>query len=168
MSEKSPAPPSNRLAIVTNAGGPGIMATDACESRGLVVTPLSEATMEKLRGFLPSEASVKNPVDMIAKLGASRRVAKLRRPAGCYRAGSMRRSSTTCLTYYIWMASISGKPRFRSENGLQSQSIFSCPPIWYSQHLEGSGRELFENVRAQIGAIVSKRAQLQLRLAPEQ
>jgi len=65
-----PVPASNRLAIVTNAGGPGIMATDACESRGLVVTPLSEATMEKLRGFLPSEASVKNPVDMIASANA--------------------------------------------------------------------------------------------------
>ena len=65
-----PVPASNRLAIVTNAGGPGIMATDACESRGLVVTPLSEATMEKLRGFLPSEASVKNPVDMIASASA--------------------------------------------------------------------------------------------------
>ena len=46
------------------------MATDACESRGLVVTPLSEATMEKLRGFLPSEASVKNPVDMIVSASA--------------------------------------------------------------------------------------------------
>ena len=65
-----PVPASNRLAIVTNAGGPGIMATDACESRGLVVTPLSEATMENLRGFLPSEASVKNPVDMIASASA--------------------------------------------------------------------------------------------------
>ena len=65
-----PVPASNRLAIVTNAGGPGIMATDACESRGLVVTPLSEATMDKLRGFLPSEASVKNPVDMIVSASA--------------------------------------------------------------------------------------------------
>lgn len=65
-----PVPASNRLAILTNAGGPGIMATDACESRGLVVTPLAESTMEKLRAFLPVEASVKNPVDMIASANA--------------------------------------------------------------------------------------------------
>ena len=65
-----PVPKSNRLAILTNAGGPGIMATDACESRGMIVTPLAEATMEKLRSFLPAEASVKNPVDMIASASA--------------------------------------------------------------------------------------------------
>lgn len=65
-----PVPKSNRLAILTNAGGPGIMATDACESRGMVATPLAESTMEKLRAFLPSEASVKNPVDMIASASA--------------------------------------------------------------------------------------------------
>ena len=65
-----PVPRSNKLAILTNAGGPGIMATDACESRGLVVTPLAERTMEKLRAFLPAEASVKNPVDMIASASA--------------------------------------------------------------------------------------------------
>lgn len=68
--ENQPVPSGNRLAILTNAGGPGIMATDACESRGLVVTPLADATMEKLKAFLPSEASVKNPVDMIASANA--------------------------------------------------------------------------------------------------
>jgi len=65
-----PVPRGKRVAILTNAGGPGIMASDACESRGLQVSPLVEATQAELRAFLPPEASVKNPVDMIASASA--------------------------------------------------------------------------------------------------
>jgi acetyl coenzyme A synthetase (ADP forming)-like protein len=61
-----PVPRGKRVAILTNAGGPGIMASDACESRGLEVARLSEETQRALAAFLPAEASVKNPVDMIA------------------------------------------------------------------------------------------------------
>jgi acetyl coenzyme A synthetase (ADP forming)-like protein len=61
-----PLPAGNRVAIVTNAGGPGIIAADACEAAGLNVIPLGPATEEKLRTRLPEEASVKNPVDLIA------------------------------------------------------------------------------------------------------
>ena len=61
-----PVPRGNRVAIVTNAGGPGIMASDACESHGLEVVALDPATVEALRAFLPPEASTRNPVDMIA------------------------------------------------------------------------------------------------------
>ena len=61
-----PVPRGNRVGIVTNACGPAIMASDACESHGLVVPLLEEATLAKLRAFLPAEASVRNPVDMIA------------------------------------------------------------------------------------------------------
>ncbi len=59
-----------RVAIVTNAGGPGIMATDACVNLGLPLAPLSDETKSRLRGFLPVEASVANPVDMIASADA--------------------------------------------------------------------------------------------------
>ena len=59
-----------RVAIVTNGGGPGILAADACEANGLVVPELSELTTSKLRAMLPSEASVSNPVDMIASATA--------------------------------------------------------------------------------------------------
>ena len=65
-----PVPRGRRVAILTNAGGPGIMASDACESRGLEVVHLGEATEAALRAFLPVEASVKNPVDMIASAAA--------------------------------------------------------------------------------------------------
>jgi acetyl coenzyme A synthetase (ADP forming)-like protein len=61
-----PVPRGPRVAIVTNAGGPGILASDACESRGLDVPVLSDATQAALRAFLPPEASTRNPVDMIA------------------------------------------------------------------------------------------------------
>ena len=61
-----PVPKGGRVAIVTNAGGPGIMASDACESHGLEVVTLAEETVAALRAFLPREASTKNPVDMIA------------------------------------------------------------------------------------------------------
>ena len=60
------APAGNRVAIVTNAGGPGIIITDACESFGLSVAELSPETQARLRQHLPDEASVRNPVDMIA------------------------------------------------------------------------------------------------------
>ena len=61
-----PLPPGPRVGIVTNAGGPGIMASDACESHGLEVVTLAELTLAALREFLPAEASTRNPVDMIA------------------------------------------------------------------------------------------------------
>jgi acetyl coenzyme A synthetase (ADP forming)-like protein len=61
-----PLPAGRRVAIVTNAGGPGILAADACEANGLKLAPLSDTTTMRLRGFLPAAASVGNPVDMIA------------------------------------------------------------------------------------------------------
>jgi acetyltransferase len=55
----------NRIAIVTNAGGPGIMATDACERAGLQLASLERGTLDALREALPPEASVLNPVDVV-------------------------------------------------------------------------------------------------------
>jgi acetyl coenzyme A synthetase (ADP forming)-like protein len=61
-----PVPDGKRVAIVTNAGGLGIQCADMCEARGLEVPELTDTTVEQLRSFLPAEASVGNPVDMIA------------------------------------------------------------------------------------------------------
>jgi acetyltransferase len=63
---RQPIPRGNRVAIVTNAGGPGIIIADACEAHGLSVTELTQATRDLLATKLPEEASVQNPVDMIA------------------------------------------------------------------------------------------------------
>ena len=67
--DRCPLPRGNRVAILTNAGGPAIMATDACVNLGLAISPLAGATQKKLRGFLPPEAALTNPVDMIASAG---------------------------------------------------------------------------------------------------
>ena len=67
---KQPLPKGNRVAIVTNAGGPGIIIADACEAKGLDVAALSDATQARLSARLPEEASVRNPVDLIASANA--------------------------------------------------------------------------------------------------
>lgn len=63
--ESQTLPKGNRVAIITNAGGPGIMTTDAVELSGLVMTNLMPQTVEALKAFLPPAASVKNPVDVL-------------------------------------------------------------------------------------------------------
>ena len=55
-----------RVAVITNSGGPGVLATDKLERLGLEIAMLSEKTVEELRSFLPPQCSVKNPVDLIA------------------------------------------------------------------------------------------------------
>ncbi|AIF69463.1 acetyl-CoA synthetase [Palaeococcus pacificus DY20341] len=61
-----PLPKGKRVAIMTNAGGPGVLTADEIDKHGLKLANLKEETMQKLREFLPPMAAVKNPVDMIA------------------------------------------------------------------------------------------------------
>jgi len=72
-----PLPAGNRLAIVTNAGGPGVMATDAAVRAGLRVPRLDDATMAKLGASLPATANIKNPVDVIGDARADRYMAAM-------------------------------------------------------------------------------------------
>ena len=65
-----PIPASNRVGIITNAGGPAILCADACEANGLVVPALPASVRAELAAFLPAAASTGNPVDMIASAGA--------------------------------------------------------------------------------------------------
>jgi acetate---CoA ligase (ADP-forming) len=60
-----PLPRGRRVALLTNAGGLGILAADACEAAGLELTPLTEETRAALAALLPPEASLANPVDML-------------------------------------------------------------------------------------------------------
>ena len=64
-----PIPSGRRLGILTNGGGPGVIAVDAAIAGGLDVPKLSPATQERLRDRLPNAASVANPVDIIASGG---------------------------------------------------------------------------------------------------
>jgi acetyl coenzyme A synthetase (ADP forming)-like protein len=65
-----PLPPGRRVSIVTNGGGPGILAADACAAAGLEVPELSDTTQARLRTFVLPDAGVRNPVDLIASASA--------------------------------------------------------------------------------------------------
>jgi acetyltransferase len=65
-----PVPAGKRVAVLTNAGGPAILATDALVGHGLEMAPLHDETREKLRDMLVPEASVRNPIDMVASATA--------------------------------------------------------------------------------------------------
>ncbi len=67
-----PIPKGNRVAIVTNSGGPGILASDAVEGAGLAMASFTKDTVDKLRSNLPAEAAVYNPVDIIGDAGYNR------------------------------------------------------------------------------------------------
>ncbi|HID17851.1 TPA: hypothetical protein EYP26_06135 [Candidatus Bathyarchaeota archaeon] len=60
-----PTPKGRNLAVVTNAGGPGIIATDACSKHGLNLAWLSPKTINLLRESLPEESSWVNPIDVL-------------------------------------------------------------------------------------------------------
>lgn len=60
-----PLPKGRRVALMTNAGGLGILCADACEAHGLELPSLTDGTRAKLEQILPAEASTANPVDML-------------------------------------------------------------------------------------------------------
>ncbi|MBM3211414.1 CoA-binding protein, partial [Candidatus Poribacteria bacterium] len=72
-----PLPKGNRLAIVTNAGGPGIIAADACEKSQLTMANFQPKTIEILRNSLPPTASLYNPVDVLGDAKADRYLSAL-------------------------------------------------------------------------------------------
>ncbi len=69
---RQPLPGGSRIAIVTNAGGAGIMATDALERDGLRLASISPETQEKLSQALPEAASVLNPIDVLGDARSDR------------------------------------------------------------------------------------------------
>jgi len=64
-----PLPRGRNVGVITNAGGPAILAVDALESQGLNVPKLSDALQGELHSFLSDDAAVANPIDMIAAAG---------------------------------------------------------------------------------------------------
>jgi acetyltransferase len=69
---RQPLMETNAVAVVTNAGGPGIMASDAIERAGLRLASLTTETKQKLQAKLPSAASVANPIDVLGDALADR------------------------------------------------------------------------------------------------
>ena len=73
-----PLPRGRRVAIVTNAGGPGIMTTDACVRYGLELAALETKTVEAIRPHVPPTAALNNPIDVIGDAREDRYDAALR------------------------------------------------------------------------------------------
>ncbi|MCL6557990.1 MAG: CoA-binding protein, partial [Firmicutes bacterium] len=69
---RCPVPAGKRVAIVTNSGGPGIVATDNVEARSLTMARFTRETIEDLRAGLPPEAALYNPVDVLGDARADR------------------------------------------------------------------------------------------------
>ncbi|MFZ5646504.1 MAG: acetate--CoA ligase alpha subunit [Bacillota bacterium] len=67
-----PIPGGDRVAVVTNAGGPGIVTTDQIENQGLAMSRFRKDTIEALRAGLPEESNVYNPVDVLGDARADR------------------------------------------------------------------------------------------------
>ena len=66
---RQPIPRGDKVVVVTNAGGPGILATDALIANGLHMPDLNEATIAELKKFISADASYSNPMDMVAGAG---------------------------------------------------------------------------------------------------
>jgi acetyltransferase len=69
---KQPRPKGPRLAILTNAGGPAVLATDSLMANGGELAPLSETSLEKLNAFLPAHWSHNNPIDILGDADSER------------------------------------------------------------------------------------------------
>lgn len=67
-----PIPKGPNVAIITNSGGPGILAADACDKSNLQISPLHKQYVDELRTFLPPVASFYNPIDILGDSGADR------------------------------------------------------------------------------------------------
>ena len=85
---KQPIPKGDRVAIVTNGGGPGIICADACEANGVPLPEPAADVKAHMASFLPAAASVGNPIDMIASASADdyRRTVRTLIDAGTYDA----------------------------------------------------------------------------------
>lgn len=67
-----PIPAGDRVAVITNSGGPGIVATDNIEEKKLKMARFSRETIEALRNYLPAESNIYNPVDVLGDAKADR------------------------------------------------------------------------------------------------
>ncbi len=76
--EVCPLPAGSRAAVLTDAGGPGVIAADALEKAGLRLAMLSESTRDALAAQLPPAANIRNPVDMLASASPDQYAASLR------------------------------------------------------------------------------------------
>jgi acetyl coenzyme A synthetase (ADP forming)-like protein len=124
-----PLPRGRRVAILTNAGGLGILCADACEANGLVVQEPDDEIKRQLREFLPAAASVGNPVDMIASASA----ADFRRAVEIL-LGSVAMDALIVLTIDVGLTEIpaidrsirAGVARSKDDKDSEAKPVFVC------------------------------------------
>ena len=66
-----PLPAGDRVGIITNAGGPGVLCADSCEFRGLRVPDLADEVKVSFAGLVPSTSTLQNPVVLLAQAGTA-------------------------------------------------------------------------------------------------
>jgi len=66
------APKNEKVAVITNAGGAGVLTTDAFKGKGIVLADLSKKIKEEIKSVLPDEASAENPIDLLGDAGEDR------------------------------------------------------------------------------------------------
>jgi len=79
---KNPMPKSRNVCIITNAGGMGVLCSDACESNGLIVAKLPDSVKNKISAFLPSHWNKSNPIDILGDALADRYALALKTLSG--------------------------------------------------------------------------------------
>ncbi|MFZ0389974.1 MAG: acetate--CoA ligase family protein [Calditrichia bacterium] len=139
-----PIPGGKRVAVITNAGGPAILATDALERYGLQMASISEETQQKLRQFLPEEAAVKNPVDMIASANAETYSKTLKTV--------LRERQVDAVMVIIVRPPVNTTPRMIAES---FRDILGKKPVFVvlmAQHDESCGLDIFQELKLPVYA----------------
>ncbi len=142
-----PVPAGNRIAVITNAGGPGILATDAIERYGLQMASLGEQTRQKLRSFLPEEASVHNPVDMIASANEQTYQESLK--------AVLKDENVDAVMIIIVRPPVNTTPRMIAEGFREILGKNSKKPVFVvlmAHHDESCGLEVFQELKLPVYA----------------
>lgn len=129
-------PAGNRVGIVTISGGAGVLLADYCVAHGLELPPLSDATKERLRGLVPSFASLLNPVDVTAHI--------FNDPALLERALDVLVDEERLDSLVILNASLSGELALRVAREIARASAATPKPIFVAWSARANvGREAF-------------------------
>jgi acetyl coenzyme A synthetase (ADP forming)-like protein len=126
--ECQPPPRGSRVAIVTNAGGPGILCADACEAGGLTVPEPSPELRAKLAERLPGAASVGNPIDLIASAGpeAYRRAVEAALTCGEFDALIVLFTPVGLATTQDVTAAVAGEVEAARKAGVTGRPVLAC------------------------------------------
>lgn len=133
-------PFGSRLAIVTNGGGPGVMAADRAADLGLTVVPLTDTTLQYLDQHLPSHWSHSNPVDVIGDAGADRYYHAVKACLSDENVDGV----LTILTPQAMTAPLESAQALIELSGKQCKPLLAC---WMGETQVAAAREAFAKTR---------------------